>query len=217
MCKIIDKTDKTFWNKELDVVLLEEDFPKIDQSFEYSFGENLDKIVLELEGLLSSDIKEDDLDIIQDYMQLAFLSGHEEGMKDFLEGAKLFPKTPDYADNGNKTSSTYYDSVGNVECSCKYLYDDNGSMTSNIWYDSKGNMTSSTYYDSEGNKTSETWYDSEGNVLESWKFIYDSKGTQTSKTRYDSEGNVMVSYKYTYDGEGNMTSEAWYDSEGNEI
>ena len=131
MCKIIDKTDKTFWNKELDVVLLEEDFPRIEQGFEYSFGENLDKIILELEGLLSSDIKEDDLDIIQDYMQLAFLSGHEEGMKDFLEGAELFPKTPDYDDkedldykctydkNGNVTSITYYDSEGNVDYSSK--------------------------------------------------------------------------------------------------
>ena len=186
MCKIIDKTDKTFWNKELDVVLLEEDFPRIEQGFEYSFGENLDKIILELEGLLSSDIKEDDLDIIQDYMQLAFLSGHEEGMKDFLEGAELFPKTPDYDDkedldykctydkNGNVTSITYYDSEGNVDYSSKYTYD------------YKGNMTS------------QTWYDSVGNAEESWKYAYDDKGNMTSELLYASEGTQSSKVRAVY-------------------
>ncbi len=46
----------------------------------------------------------------------------------------------EYDDNGNVTSSTYYDSEGNVECSWKHTYDGEGNMTSSTWYDSEGNV-----------------------------------------------------------------------------
>jgi hypothetical protein len=124
MCKIIDKSDKSFWeNKESSEEnmndLLEDMFgnefwdnftvgvdkPDLDSyeeedytNFGMTFGPQLDGLLQEMRMLLW-DQSQDILEVVEDYMQMSFMAGMSEGERRTFEDASLFSnKTIDFED-----------------------------------------------------------------------------------------------------------------------
>lgn len=131
--------------------------------------------------------------------------------------------------NGNRTEEIYYDSKGNPNYSCQYLFDENGNeikkmggAADEIIYE-KWNYTSSDNgkverkseykkgknqkwiyaYDAQQNKTEEIYYDINGNISHKWQFGYDGNQNVTEKKEYDPYGNVYQKWVYKYDEKGN--------------
>ncbi|TAL61889.1 MAG: hypothetical protein EPN85_03775 [Bacteroidetes bacterium] len=131
---------------------------------------------------------------------------------------------------GNRTEEIYYDTKGNPNFSCQFLYDESGNTIKKmggsgdeVIYE-KWNYTAleggktierkSEYkksknekwiytFDSRNNIVSESYYDINGTISYKWDFFYDDKQQVTEKKEYDSYGNVYQKWVYKYDEKGN--------------
>lgn len=134
--------------------------------------------------------------------------------------------------DGNRTEEIYYDTKGNPNFSCQFMYDDKGNPVKKmggsgdeVIYE-KWNYTSpdggktverkSEYkksknekwiynFDEQGNILSESYYDISGTISHKWDFIYNDKQHVTEKKEYDSYGTVYQKWVYKYDEKGNNT------------
>lgn len=131
--------------------------------------------------------------------------------------------------NGNRTEEIYYDTKGNPNYSCQYLFDENGNEIKKMggsgdeviyekWvytssdngkierkseYKKGGNHKWIYTYDVQHNKTEEIYYDITGNISHKWQFVYDGNQNVTEKKEYDPYGNVYQKWVYKYDEKGN--------------
>jgi hypothetical protein len=139
--------------------------------------------------------------------------------------------------DGNRTEEIYYDTKGNPNYSCQYVFDEAGweakkvgGSGEEIIYDKwnytviengkrverkseykKGKEQKWIYtYDAQENIVEEVYYDITGTITHKWQYTYDGKQNITEKVEFDPYGNVYQKWVYKYDDKGNNTDLSFY-------